>query len=112
MSIRIVQWAEVHTRLLRTGWVWGWVGGVWLAAASMAAGSTADLSVIRALTALMGLVLVAHFTGVGLGITATAMITRVPKGGLVDTVVGDEAEEPDQEDETAPEKAEPEADAA
>jgi hypothetical protein len=74
-----------------------------LAVASLVAGSSPDLSVIRALAALMSLVLLVYFTALALWRAAPPVISRLPKGGLVDTVIGDEAEAADEE-------TEPEAD--
>lgn len=110
MTVTIINWADVQSRLVRSGWVVGWGTGIVLAIASVVAGRSPDLSVMRALAALMSLVLLGYCTAQALARVAPPMIIRQPKGTLVDAVVGDETGPATPESEAGTE-GEPEADA-
>ena len=112
-----VDWDLVYDRLVRAGWLAAWVAAVVVGLASLSAGSSVELAVIRAGAGLVGVVLIGWF--------AALLVTRlVPedvtedetsedemKGVNVDQTLGDDMVWPNEAEEGWGDASQPAGDA-
>jgi hypothetical protein len=92
-----VDWSLIEVQCTRVGWCFGWVVGFILVAIGTATGADVFLTALRAMLALIGLVLLGRATGVFLSRFAPTESVDEETEGLVgsylDLRVGDDDEE-------------------
>jgi hypothetical protein len=91
MTQMLGEWTQVENQCIRAGWILGWAVSITVAAVGFAAGSYADLTIIRALLALLGFVLLGWGTGRFVSRLAPneGMVTLPTVGRNIDLRVGE-----------------------